>query len=207
MHTVGEALGGQRAEHVFGGRASEHHAVQARTVESGQPELDGGDGDDAARHTHHAGCCAERRTLDDRVVDRVADHRNRVGEFLGARRVGVQLGLGEAHRAEGQRHALEHVGVAEREFGRCSADVDHERGAVDAREARHRAVPREAGFVVAREQPRHRAGATLHLGEEFLGVLRHAARCGARDRDECVVLAEARGIAVDDGERASDGSG
>ena len=207
VHSLGKRFGGQGAKHVFGGGPSEHHAVQTAGIIGTQAQFDCGDGHDAAGHTHHTAGFAKSRVFDHRVVDRVSHDRNGIGEFFGARRVAVQFGFGVGHHAIRQRHTVAHDGttiarVADGEFGRSTANVDHHRDAIDWRQARHCALPCQSCLVAGRQQPWVHTRDAVHLGKKISSVGGHTTRRGAGDGQLCCVLAHQSRILRDHSQRA-----
>ena len=98
---VGQALGGQRAEHVLDGRPREAEVVDVVAVVLGQPDLDGGDRRDGAGQADDGlglrAPPAPRATRSSNHAGRLGDG---VAELLGRRRVAGQVLLGEAHAAD-----------------------------------------------------------------------------------------------------------
>ena len=154
MHAVGEALGREGAEHVFGSGAGEHEAVQRIAVVLREADLDRGDRGDGAADADERRCVRHGGQLAEHVVEVRVDEREGVAQLLGRGWIGLQLLLGQADAADRDRDSPVERGSAGRELGRPAADVDDQERRERLVELARRAEEPDSALPRRRRSPR-----------------------------------------------------
>ena len=168
---VGQRLGGERAEHVLGGRPGQCEVVDPVAVVLGQPELDRGDGGDGAGQADDrrappastAGTRGQVLELGGRPAMEAVSSSGAGGSLR-------EVLLGEAHAADVDRRDAFGLGRADHALRRPAADVDDEERTRRRVELAMSHRGSEAALVLALEQLGTRRRSPLGGVEEVVTV-------------------------------------